>query len=125
MVDGSNGPQQALALVSCRIQIFALTCIVGIDTGPAKRDTGDGVIEVSDGPAVGCQIKLVVPLNALKEVLMALVDPLQALGKVAIVDSVEAFLEVFIAGDLKIEQAALSRRISAFTHSACRALHIS
>ena len=89
-------------LVSGRSLVCSLTCIVGVDTGPAKRDSGDGVVKISDGPAVGRQIKLVLPLNALKEVLVALVDPLQALGKVAIIDSVEALLEVFIAGDLQI-----------------------
>ena len=88
-------------LVSGRSPELYLTRIVGVDIRPAKRDSCDGVIKVSDGPAVGCQIKLVLPLNALKEVLMALVDPFQSLGKVMIIDSVKALLKVFVAGDLQ------------------------
>ena len=96
----------------------SLACIVGIYVGPAKRDSGDGVIKVSDGCAVGRQIKLVLPLDALEQVLMALVDPLQALGKVAIIDPVEALLKVLIAGDLQIAQSALSMTMSVFEQSA-------
>lgn len=65
--------------------VAAAARIVGVDAGPTKRNSGNGIIKISDCPTIGRKVWLVLAANALEKDFMALEDCAQAPGQVVVI----------------------------------------
>ena len=89
----------AISAASCSQQ--KLTCVVGVNAGPAKADPGDGVIKLADGPALGSHVRPPLAPEALKEVGVFVEVAPQVEPQTEIVDASEAGVEVPVSQHLR------------------------
>ena len=73
-----------------------LTCVVGVDAGPAEADPGDGVVKLADGRALGSHVRSPLAAQALEEVGVLVEVAPQVQPEAQVVDASEAGLEVLV-----------------------------
>ncbi len=79
-------PHEPISMcITAQHLVAAAARVIGVDAGPTKRNSGNGIIKISDCPAVCRKVGLVLAANALEEGFMALEDCAQAPGQVVVI----------------------------------------
>lgn len=87
------------AAPGCQYLVAAAARIIRIYTRPAKRDSGDRIIKVSDCPAVCSQTGLILAAQVIEQGCMAVVDVAKTLGQVSVIDAAGKRGSVFVDGN--------------------------